>query len=238
MPDNRGLLSYCIGNLHKYLHGTLHVNTEQEVYFKEATAHLEVKMLEHGSHFDVQQSGIHVKYLKLDESKYCFSSLISLVDDVAPVMDSSCSTSRKVPSVSCGWSTANAHEYKNNCTTMVGSISPFLLEGGINTLDYKKKLKVSWLVGDVIKMFSPCGRNPSPFFHSDKNIRAERVKLAYKFLMSLCDEQHAQNTKDYFLAEGVSFIFNNFISFHMDTMNDPTPGMNETLIAMSPLPRT
>jgi hypothetical protein len=27
----------------------------------------------------------------------------------------------------------------------------------------------------------------------------------------------------------VSFILNKFVSFHTDTMNDPTPGMHDTL---------
>jgi hypothetical protein len=34
-----------------------------------------------------------------------------------------------------------------------------------------------------------------------------------------------------FLAKGVSFIFNNFVFFHKEPINDPTPGMNGTLSA-------
>eukprot|EP00971_Amphidinium_carterae_P307485 6110555-Amphidinium_carterae.1 len=36
-PLNRSYMYYCIPNLHKWVHGSLHMNTSQEVYFKEAT---------------------------------------------------------------------------------------------------------------------------------------------------------------------------------------------------------
>jgi hypothetical protein len=122
--DTKSLLSYSIANLHKYPHGTLLINTEQDKYFKEATAHLEVMLVDRGSQFDDQISGIHVKY---DDPDHIGYKLIDLLKEIAPLMDPSCSSARKVPFVSCGWSTANAHEYKNNRSNMVGSIAPFLI---------------------------------------------------------------------------------------------------------------
>jgi hypothetical protein len=218
-------MAYCLGNLHKYLHGTLHLKSDQELHFKAATAHLEVKILEPGDQFDDIQNAIHVKYKY--ESR--FTSLSTLLTQIAPKMDSSCSSSRKVPSISCGWSTANAHEYKRNRINMVGSISPFLIEGGINALESLDRKKIAGMICQLIRLFSPCGRNPSPFFHSDPKMRLDRAQFAAIFLKSLVDDDCVKSVEGFFRAEGVSFIFNNFVSFHTDTMNDPTPGMNDTL---------
>jgi len=124
-------MSYCISNLHKHQHGTLHLQSEQDVWFKEATKYLDVMVLEKGPCFDDKDLGIHVKYQDPDGKLADFPVLLY---DVATVMDSSCSNARKVPSVSCGWSLANPHEYKNNRTNMLGSVSPFLIDGGIDTL--------------------------------------------------------------------------------------------------------
>jgi hypothetical protein len=93
------VMGYCIGNLHKYPHGTLHVDTEQDIYFKEATTHLEVQLLDRGMDFDDPQSAIHVSYKDPD---YKYQRMASQIDDIAPLMDSSCSSARKVPSISCG----------------------------------------------------------------------------------------------------------------------------------------
>jgi hypothetical protein len=228
LDETRSLLSYSIANLHKYPHGTLHMHTDQDHFFKEATAHLEVKVIERGMQYDDQMNGIHVKY-NADPDRYNATRMLTLLSHIAPLMDVSCSTARKVPSVSCGWSTANAHEYKNNRINMVGSIAPFLISGGINDLEQCHKRKIASMICSVIQAFSHCGRNPTPFFHSDPKMRSERAKLAHDFVKSLVGDKDSEYFKGNFLAEGVSFIFNNFVSFHMDTMNDPTAGMNETL---------
>lgn len=44
-PGIGEVMGYCIGNLHKYPHGTLHVDTEQDIYFKEATTQLKSSCL-------------------------------------------------------------------------------------------------------------------------------------------------------------------------------------------------
>jgi hypothetical protein len=159
------VMSHSISNLHKYLHGSLHINSEQDEFFKEASAHLEVKVLEAGEPFDDPHNGIHVKY---DDPKYGFSGIHQLAHEVAPFIDSSCSTSRIVPNLSIGWSTpANPHLYKNNRTNMVGSISPFLMkQSGIEGLPMKEKYKIVSIVCNLVRYFSHCGRTPTPYYHS------------------------------------------------------------------------
>jgi hypothetical protein len=229
LQSSGDVMSYCIGNLHKYLHGTLQKNSEQDNFFKEASAHLEVKVLEEGYQFDDPINGIHVKW---NDPDFGYRGMHPLAEDVAPFMDSSCSSSRKVPGISIGWSTANAHLYKENRTNMVGSISPFLIKSGVDGLSAQRRFAIIRIACQAIQYFSPCGRNPRPFFHSDPNMRAERAGLAMEFLKSLIVDDSknvSDHWKDNFHVEGISLIFNNFVSFHKDTMNDPTSGMNDTL---------
>jgi hypothetical protein len=89
---------------------------------------------------------------------------------------------------------------------MVGSNSPFIIAGGINNLDEVKKVKVVCSVYNIIQNFSPCGRNPHPFFYSDINTRSERARLADEFLKSLVGEKYGSNYKEFFLAEGFIYI--------------------------------
>lgn len=220
-------MSYCISNLHRYQHGTVHLHSNQHRWFKEATKHLEVLVLKEGVRYDDADLGIHVQYTHLAHD---YAGLSSLINDIAPVMNPNCSTARNVPSVSCGWSTANAHEYRYNRSNVLGSISPFLIDGGIDTIQRRQKEHIAFLIGSVIKAFSPCGIHPTPFFHSDPTIRQMRADFATEFLESLGSKKAKNERVDsFFLAEGVSFIFNNFVSFHTDTMNDPATGMNDTL---------
>ena len=110
-------MSYCISNLHRYQHGTVHLHSNQHRWFKEATKHLEVLLLKEGVRYDDADLGIHVQYTHLAHG---YSGLSSLIHDIAPVMNPNCSTARNVPSVSCGWSTANAHEYRYNRSNCAG----------------------------------------------------------------------------------------------------------------------
>lgn len=184
--DTRAIMRYSISNLHKYPHGTLLINSEQERYFKEATRHLEVKVVKRGSDFEDTVNGIYVRY---NDPDHMLNRLIGLLPKIAPIIDSSNSSARNVPSVSCGWSTANANEYKNNRINMVGSIAPFLTGDAIFSLDNGDKESIPGLVCSLLKSFTPCGRNPTPFFHSDPTMRMERAKMAKEFVRAFVGDQ-------------------------------------------------
>jgi hypothetical protein len=156
------------------------------------------------------------------------SPLRQLLPYIASVMDPSCSTVRKVPFLSCGWTTANPNEYKNNRSNIVGSISPFLSDGRMKFLEPRYKKDVIDLACHLIQSFSPLGIHPTPFYHSDPKIRDMRKEMAHTFLETL-GVSSTELHKKFFLAEGIGFIFNNFVPFHLDGMNDPSSGMNETL---------
>ena len=46
--------------------------------------------------------------------------------------------------------------------------------------------------------------------------------------MCIRDRSHPDHDR-YFRAEGIHFVFTNFVPFHVDTNNDTVAGMNETL---------
>jgi hypothetical protein len=84
------------------------------------------------------------------------------------------------------------------------------------------------LVCYVINMYSPYGNHPTPYYHSYPTIRRIRDDFAGKFLRAV-GRTSKRVDDNFFLAEGLAFIFNNFVPFHMDQMNDTTVGMNATL---------
>jgi hypothetical protein len=77
-------------------------------------------------------------------------------------------------------------------------------------------------VSNVIKDYSPCGIHPTPFYHSDPQTRKLRSDFAEEFLSA-----RNEGSAKLFLAEGVSFIFKNFVSFYTDMINDSSSGMND-----------
>jgi hypothetical protein len=226
-PIGGGIMYYCIPNLHKWVHGTLHLKSKQDRYFKDATRHIQdIVTIRSGDHYKDNDLGIQIRYQ--DRNSWNEPCLRELLPYVADEMDPSSGTARQVPCISWGWSTANPNEYKNNRSNMLGSISPFLSDGGMRNLCQRDKDLMIDLVCHVVKMFSPNGIHPTPFYHSDPNIRKMREELACKFLQAVGTASHQVDEK-YFIAEGVAFIFNNFVPFHVDQMNDTAAGMNETL---------
>jgi hypothetical protein len=222
-PVGGDSMYYCIPNLHKWVHGSLHLKSIQERYFKDATRHIQdIKTIRAGDQYNDKELGIHVRY---QDRGPCLRKLLPYI---AQEMDPSNSTARQVPCISWGWSTANPHEYKNNRSNMFGSITPFLSDCGLRRLHQSDKDMIVELVCYVINMFSPYGIHPTPFYHSDPNIRKMRDDFALQFLQAVGRASSRVNEKC-FLAEGVAFVFNNFVPFHVDQQNDTSHGMNETL---------
>jgi hypothetical protein len=226
-----GFMSYCISNLDSRTHGSIIKGSEQELLFKEATAHIDVVILEEGKNFENEKWGIKVIYQDpyLESCKDTFISLLPRIAKVIP--DTSVNTPHKVFAVSCGWSTANPNLYKDNRINILGGIRPFLINsGGVSLLSAKNKEKVAAMICRLIKGFSPCRKLPSPFYHSDPSYRKARNEMASEFLHSLgASIARSEGIDQYFQAEAVSFIMNNFVSFHTDVMNDSNHGMNNTL---------
>ena len=210
-----GFMAYCISNLDGRSHGTIHKGTQQEKWFTEATSHIKVVTLKEGENFENVRWGIKIIY----QDRYLYSfkeQFVSLFPSIAKLMlDSSASSPRKVPAVSCGWSTANPNLYKNNRTTILGNIHPFMIETGIATLPSDKKEEVAAMVCRLVKGFSPINKLPSPFFHSDPYIQKARADMASDFLNTLgAKVAKEEGIESCFQAEAVSFILNNYVSFH------------------------
>jgi hypothetical protein len=101
---------YCIPNLHKWMHGTLHIKSIQDRYFKTAINHItDLVTIRCGDHYKDQDLGIQIRYR--DRLSYNEPSLRNMIPYVAQLMDPSSGTTRKVPCISWGWSTANPNEH-------------------------------------------------------------------------------------------------------------------------------
>jgi hypothetical protein len=225
-----GFMSYCISDLHVHLHGSIEKGSEQEDWFKEATSHIDVVTLREGENYDNESWGIKVLYQDayLESFKETFLSLLPCISKLMP--DTSVSGSRKIPAVSCGWSTANPHLYKHNRTNIIGGIRPFLIESGVPSLPTQQREKVAAMMCRLVKNYSPCWKLPSPFFHSDPGYEKARFGMATEFIQSLgANVAKAEGIDNFFKADGASFIFNNFVSFHKDSMNDYHHGLTNTL---------
>jgi hypothetical protein len=212
------------------MHGTIHSGSEQESWFKEATSHIDVVVLKVGVNFENEKWGIKVRYNDEYLDKFR-SGFISLFPGITGLMkDSSASSPRKVPAVTCGWSTSNPHRYKSNRYTVLGNIQPFLVHPGVSSLSKEENEEVAAMICRIVKNYSPNGKCKSPFYHSDPGYREARKNFATEFLSSLGARiAIEEGIEDFFQAEAVSFILNNYVSFHSDGMNDSTPGCNNTL---------
>lgn len=101
--------------------------------------------------------------------------------------------------------------------------------GEIFTLHQHKRDKIIDLVCHMVGMFSPYGNQPYPFFHLDLGILQMRTEFTLHFLGALGSTSHPDNKQIYFCAEGIHFVFTNFIPLHVDMNNDTVAGMNKTL---------
>jgi hypothetical protein len=130
-PLGASTMYYCIANLHQWQHGTLHLKSQQESWFKEATKHIaDLEVIQPGKSYRNKDLGIDICY---KDPGWGTSPLRQMLPYIALEMDTSSSTVRKVPCLSCGWSTANPNEYKNNRSNILGSISPFVSVRGIKS---------------------------------------------------------------------------------------------------------
>jgi len=139
-----GFMAYCISNLDRRTHGTIHKGTQQEKWFTEATSHNEVVTLKEGENFENERWGIKIIY----QDRYLYSfkeQFVSLFPSNATLMlDSSASSPRKVPAFSCGWSMANPNLYIINRTSILGNIRPFIIETGISTVLFPVTKRKRW----------------------------------------------------------------------------------------------
>jgi hypothetical protein len=202
LGDNE--MYYCISNLHVYQHGTLHLKSQQDLWFKEATKHIsDVDVIEPGCPYENFEFGIRVRYR--DPTDSSLSHLRELIPSIANAMDpaSTGTTARKVPGISHGWTVNNPNEYKNNRWNMLGSICPSITNGKISELHPDDKDSIVSLVCEVIQEFSPCGIRETPFFHSDPAIRATRAYFARKLRKSLGSTTNGSQT----LLSGRRFLY-------------------------------
>jgi hypothetical protein len=105
-PLNHQYMYYCISNLHKWVHGTLHMCTLQETCFKDATSHIpDIVYLDSGRSFSDKDLGIEIRYK--DQLPFSQPILRDLIPYVANAMDSSTTSIRPIPCLSLGWTLTN-----------------------------------------------------------------------------------------------------------------------------------
>ena len=228
-PLGDGYMYYRIPNLHKWLHGSLHYKSKQDILFRNATVHInDIVYVKPGQSYEEHDLGIKIIYQdRTHQDRVETPKIRELIPYVAHVMEPSSATARQVPCLSAGWSTANPNEYKRNRVNILGSISPFLTEGAMSSMEQAGKDMTIDLVCYMMRLYTPSGIHPHPFFHSDPNIMEMRGQLARQFLQKLGMTSHVDDEK-YFRPEGIALIFNNYVPFHVDSMNDTPAGMNDT----------
>ena len=220
---------YRISDLHRYIHGTVHVGSEQDEWLQDAFNHCNlIDIDESDSTYVNHELGIYVQY----GNSSMASSFTAIFPEVAAIMDSSCDPPRNIPFVSCGYSTNDPNKYSSNRVNILGSTKPALIEKGIPKIDPSARVALAQLICELVKTcesYRP-GRN-NLYFHSDPDIRAIRKDLAHQFWRQLVPElmDVSPSEKDYFRAEGIAVIFNNCVSFHRDKLNDTAKCMNDTI---------
>jgi hypothetical protein len=131
-PLGASIMYYCIANLHQWQHGILHLKSQQESWFEEATKHIkDLDVIKPGKSYRNKDLGIDICY---KDPGWGALPLRQLLPYIASERDTSSSTVRKAPYLYCGWSTANPNEYKNKGSNILGSISPFVSVGGMKYL--------------------------------------------------------------------------------------------------------
>lgn len=127
-----------------------------------------------------------------------------------------------LPTITCGWSTNDAHQYKNNRSTIANNLRPFLRTGGIPKAAREKLFQV------VIKAIRSMPKDAICFdmeTEVDDVLLKYRKDMAKQFVEMLggdCDDLH-------FRVEGITIIIPLSIAAHRDRLNCFSGGMESVL---------
>ena len=102
---------------------------------------------------------------------------------LCPFMDMSTSKERKTASFLFGYSTSNAHEYKNNRINQVGSYGLFLMEKDLLQLPVQVRRRIAILICDTIKLFGTENRYVETT--DEKNADSPQLNMRLDFWKSL-----------------------------------------------------
>lgn len=130
-----------------------------------------------------------------------------------------------LPTISLGWTTNDAHQYKSNRSTIVGNIKPFLRDAGLSE-ELKKHLL------DVIETaFKAIPEGTTCFDYDDNNeskeFKSARFQMLNEFYCLLGGKGKCDTAS--FRVEGITILIPLGIGPHRDFLNCARKGMSSVL---------
>ena len=150
-------------------------------------------------------------------------------------MDMSTSKDRKTASFSAGFSTSDAHQYKNNRINQIGSYRSFLMEKDLLQLSLAVRRRIAILICNMVKIFGIRDRYvESP---EEKRAGSTRIKMRSQFwkLLGMTMDEVDAPLFQFFLCEGFSLISEFMLHFHQDSKNDPSDSYGGTYSIKAPI---
>ena len=135
-----------------------------------------------------------------------------------------------LPTITCGWSTNDAHQYKSNRSTIASNLKPFLRDGGLPTETKRILMKVMKTVLSFMPSKSVCFNMD---LEEDADVLKFRRKMAEQFGEMLTGEKVEGTSVP---IEGVTILLPLSISAHRDVLNCFLEGMTSVLQINAKIP--
>ena len=127
-----------------------------------------------------------------------------------------------LPTISLGWSMNDAHQYSSNRSSIVGSVRPFVRDGGLsNTIKQHLLCLVKTAIASLPKECQCFNieKEQDPF------VRKTRKDMIHQFESILCGTDHSEH----FRVEGITIIIPLGLGPHRDTLNSNFEFMSSVL---------
>ena len=133
-----------------------------------------------------------------------------------------------LPTITLGWSQADAHEYKNNKVTVAGNVGPFLRD---SSLPATIKFDLLHIIKCALSTIPhECNFNLDQ--EKDPILKAIRRSMISEFEKVLGGDGNCTS----FDVEGVTILIPLSVGFHKDTNNCQRPGMQSVIQVNSMVP--
>lgn len=136
-----------------------------------------------------------------------------------------------LPTITLGWSNTDANQYKNNRSTIVGTIKPYLRDGGLSSESKRFLLRAIECAIRAIPNGSMCFNVQD---ETDKHVYKHRMEMMKQFEVLLGGDGKSSD----FRIEGVTIVIPLGIGPHRDSLNDSEKGMSSVVQINSRIPMT
>ena len=134
-----------------------------------------------------------------------------------------------VPTITMGYSTNDANEYKNSHSTVAGTLKPFLRNGKVTRPISKKIIEIVELVLSVLPKEECFNLDLISNTYGERDHRKRLISDLKEFLGGNRDTTN-------FRVEGIAVIIPLTIGYHVDTLNCSTVGMKSVVSVNAKIP--